>query len=157
MKSVDEQKLLCARTQKTALTLTSLYRTLLSLVRKLAVGYKQRWWVPTEILGCNRCALMLGSLEVMNWSLYPENTSQNVRRAVCRKPQNNLSLQNWTCFIFFFLMCSHILLECVLRKNNVRVTKEKQRKNKGNKGKTKKQRKNKEHVKTRCYQLAVGS
>lgn len=68
MKSVDEQKLLCARTQKTALTLTSLYQTLLNLVRKLAVGYKQRRWVTTEILGCIRCALMLGSFEAMNCS-----------------------------------------------------------------------------------------
>jgi len=34
---------------------------------------------------------------------------------------------------FFFLMCSHILLECVLRKNNVCVTKEKQRKQRKNK------------------------
>lgn len=58
MKSVDEQKFLYTRTQKTALTLTSLYQTLVSLMRKLAVGYKQ---VTTEIVwmysGCAAVSL----------------------------------------------------------------------------------------------------
>lgn len=96
--------------QKTALTLTALYQTLLSLVRKVAVGYKQRRWVTTEILGMySGCAGV--SLKPISWSKYIVKMFDR-QRAVNRRTTEIST--------FLFSSAHTSLSSLFYRKNNVR-------------------------------------